>query len=148
MSRYLFLVLAAVVLSVGCKDTSCSIDEKATINIITQVMDDQEDSWNAGDLEGFMSAYWKSDSLSFIGSSGLAKGWETTLNNYKKGYSTPEELGKLEFENLEMEQLADDAAYVVGKWTVFRTNEIISGHYTLLWKKLNGQWVIVSDHSS
>lgn len=34
---------------------------------IIQVLKVQQESWNEGDIEGFMNGYWHSDSLIFIG---------------------------------------------------------------------------------
>jgi ketosteroid isomerase-like protein len=40
-------------------------------------------------------------------------------------------------------------AYVIGRWHLTRPQiGDAGGHYTLLWRKIKGQWVIVSDHSS
>lgn len=111
-------------------------------------MDEQEASWNNADLHGFMKHYWKSDSLKFIGKRGINYGWQNTLDNYKKSYPTAEEMGKLKFHNLSTEILDDSSAFVIGKWKLQRTSDTLSGHYSLLWKKLNGNWVIVADHSS
>jgi hypothetical protein len=33
---------------------------------IRQLLKTQTESWNRGDIEGFMQTYWKSDSLMFI----------------------------------------------------------------------------------
>lgn len=115
---------------------------------IRQIMADQELAWNRGDLEAFMAGYWRSDSLRFIGSSGLTYGWQQTLDNYKKGYPGPEAMGKLKFTILSVEQLSKRSAYVIGKWHLTRKAGDLSGHYTLLWKKIKGKWVIVADHSS
>ncbi len=115
---------------------------------IRQVMASQESAWNRADLEGFMQGYWKSDSLRFIGSRGLTYGWQATLDNYKKGYPDADAMGKLSFTILSIEILAPESAFVVGKWHLTRTKDEIGGHYTLLWKKINGAWVIVADHSS
>jgi hypothetical protein len=57
-------------------------------------------------------------------------------------------MGKLQFTNLTMEMTGDSSAYVIGKWQLFRTADTLSGHYSLLWKNHNGQWLIVADHSS
>lgn len=115
---------------------------------IRQVMASQESAWNRADLEGFMQGYWKSDSLRFIGSRGLTYGWQATLDNYKKSYPDADAMGKLSFTILSIEILAPESAFVVGKWHLTRTKDEIGGHYTLLWKKINGAWVIVADHSS
>jgi ketosteroid isomerase-like protein len=127
----------------------CTIKAQETAEqAIRNTMADQEVAWNLGNLEAFMEGYWKSDSLRFIGSRGLTYGWQQTLDNYKKGYPDAETMGRLKFTILSVEQIADHCAFVVGKWQLTRQKGDVSGHYTLLWKKINGRWVIVADHSS
>lgn len=108
----------------------------------------QEEAWNRGDLEGFMAAYWKSDSLQFIGSRGLSYGWNTTLSNYKKSYPNQAAMGRLKFTIVSVEVLSRKSAWVIGRWELKRAVGDLSGYYTLLWKKIGGVWVIVADHSS
>lgn len=108
----------------------------------------QTEAWNRGDVEGFMEGYWKNDSLMFIGKSGITYGWQQTLDNYKKGYPDKTAMGQLTFTLLEMKPLSKKYFSVVGKWHLKRTIGDLSGHYTLLLKKIKGKWVIVKDHSS
>lgn len=115
---------------------------------ISKILDEHTEVWNRGDLENFMNGYWKNDSLMFIGRSGINRGWKTTLENYKKGYPDTTAMGKLSFDIVQVEQLCPEYFYVVGKWRLKRTIGDLNGHYTLLFKKINGQWVIISDHSS
>lgn len=147
--NYKTIVLTLLVAALsGCVTNEATFNSKETVGTLSALMDAQENAWNNGDLDGFMSSYWKSDSLSFIGSRGLSKGWTTTLENYKKSYPTSEKMGRLAFNNLEMEQVSENAAFVIGQWTLYRTQDTLSGHYSLLWKKVAGSWVIVADHSS
>ncbi|MES2881219.1 MAG: nuclear transport factor 2 family protein [Bacteroidota bacterium] len=105
-------------------------------------------AWNRGDIEGFMQTYWKSDSLMFIGKSGVKWGWDETLNNYKKGYPDTTAMGQLSFDIIQIKRLSVMYYSVVGKWMLKRTIGDLSGHYTLLLRKIKGRWVIVADHSS
>lgn len=105
-------------------------------------------AWNRGDLEGFMQGYWKNDSLCFIGKSGVTYGWNNTLANYKKGYPDTAAMGKLQFTILHIQLLSKQYAQVIGKWHLTRSIGNVQGHFTLLLRRLNGKWVIVSDHSS
>ncbi|RYG47324.1 MAG: DUF4440 domain-containing protein, partial [Chitinophagaceae bacterium] len=73
---------------------------------ITEMLSAQEQQWNAGNLEKFMEPYWKSDSLMFIGKSGITYGWDKTLANYKKSYPDTAAMGKLKFEIIEMKRLS------------------------------------------
>lgn len=111
-------------------------------------MAEQEDAWNRGDIAAFMQHYWTSDSLLFIGQSGLNYGWQTTLDNYKKSYPDRQAMGRLQFTNRKVEVIDSLNAFVVGKWELLRVADTLSGHYSLLWKKIDGHWAIVADHSS
>ena len=101
----------------------CSSNKKNTKDknedpcvIINTLMKNQNTSWNNGDIDAYMEFYWKSDSLQFIGSKGLTYGWDTTLYNYKKSYSTREEMGVLKFENLNCKYLNNSSYLINGKW--------------------------------
>lgn len=118
------------------------------LKAIRAVMADQEGAWNRGDKEAFMLGYWHSDSLTFVGSRGLTYGWQQTLDNYKKGYPTQESMGKLTFTLLRLEKLSKRSAYVVGRWHLQRSIGDVGGHFILIWKKIKGKWVIVTDHTS
>jgi len=115
---------------------------------IRKVLDNQIKGWNNGDIEGFMQGYWKNDSLMFIGKNGIHWGWQTTLENYKKNYPDTAAMGKLSFDILVVKKLSPEYFYVVGKWMLTRSIGDLSGHYNLLFKKINGIWLIIADHSS
>jgi hypothetical protein len=135
-------LLIAILLSITV--SAQSTDEAA----IRRILNEQTASWNEGNLEDFMKGYWKSDSLMFIGSSGITYGWQNTLNNYKKSYSTADKMGKLVFTLLKVQQLSPEYYFVVGKWQLERKAGNLGGHYDLIFRKIKGKWVIVSDHSS
>lgn len=117
-------------------------------DVINEIMSDQEEAWNNGNLEGFMQAYLKSDSLIFIGSRGAQYGWSTTLMNYKKSYPDREAMGMLQFDNTEFKDLPPHHSFVIGRWTLFRKADTLQGSYSLLWEWVNAKPVIIADHSS
>lgn len=135
----LFSILAALQLNAQANN-----DEEQII----ATMKAQEKWWNEGDLEKFMIGYWQHDSLAFIGSKGITYGWNACLERYKKSYPDKKTMGTLSFEILKVEILNEHHAYVIGKWKLERDEKPVSGYYTLLWKKINSTWVIVTDHSS
>lgn len=122
-----------------------SKDEKQ----ILVILENQTNAWNNGDIENFMKGYWQNDSLMFIGKSGITYGYAQTLANYKKNYPDKDAMGILKFNLIKVTKLSGDAYYVIGKWHLTREkNGDIGGHYTLLFRKMKGKWVIVADHSS
>src|SRR5687767_10367893 len=74
---------------------------KAVSAEITKVMSDQSEAWNRGDIEGFMKGYWRSDKLIFVSGTNVTRGWQPTLDRYKKSYDTREKMGSLKFSDLE-----------------------------------------------
>lgn len=128
--------------------TSTLSSQSKEVKEVLDCMQKQEKAWNSFNIDDFMSYYWNSDSLMFIGSKGITFGWKQTLENYKKNYKTPELMGVLSFTNLSAEKLSDEAVYIIGRWQIQRKELSIGGNYTLLWKKLNGKWVITRDHTS
>jgi ketosteroid isomerase-like protein len=145
--KKIFILLSSLAW-IACKTPSSKRSDAQSIAAIQAVMDTQQVAWNRGDIDGFMQGYWASDSLRFIGKRGITFGWQSTLDNYKKSYPGTEAMGRLQFTNLSMEITGDSSAYVIGKWELFRTADTLSGHYSLLWKCMNGRWIIVADHTS
>jgi len=115
---------------------------------IRGLLQTQMEAWNRGDVDRFMQTYWKSDSLQFIGRSGIVWGWQKTLDNYKKNYPDRAAMGTLLFDIIEMKKLSDKYYFVTGKWVLHRAVDTPSGFSTLLVRQMNGLWQIVSDHSS
>lgn len=114
---------------------------------IRAVMNQQAADWNRGDVDAFMRGYWKSDKLVFVGSN-VTRGWQPTLDNYKKSYPTKERMGTLTFSDLEITVLSKDAAVVLGSWSLKRVNDAPGGKFTLIFRKFKDGWKIVHDHTS
>ncbi len=118
------------------------------IAAVNKLLSTQAADWNRGDIPAYMQGYWQSDSLVFIGKSGLKRGWKNTLANYTKSYPNAEAMGKLDFKELNIEIINHKTAYVIGRWHLSRSIGDVGGSFTLLVKKINGKWLVVADHSS
>jgi len=114
---------------------------------ILAVMRLQEKAWSANDLEGFMDGYWKNDSLKFYGSSGLTKGWQQTLDNYKRGYPTKEHSGTLNFKINDISRIDQGSYWVMGEYFLKRSVGDANGVFLIIFKKIDGEWKIVADMS-
>lgn len=115
---------------------------------VRKVLATQNEAWNRGDVDAFMVGYWENDSLMFIGSSGVTYGYKNTLSNYKKRYPNTAAMGKLIFSLIEVKRLSSEYYHVTGKWNLQRSIGDVAGHFTLVFRKVSGKWVIISDHSS
>ena len=116
---------------------------------VASVMSVQMEAWNQGDLEGFMEGYWQSDSLLFVAKSGITRGHSATLERYQHGYPTQADMGTLTFRNECWTRISRRSGLLVGGWHLRKTGQPdAQGMYTLLWRRIRGEWVIVADHSS
>ena len=115
---------------------------------VKRILIQQSVDWNKGDIDAFMEYYWKSEDLQFIGSGGVIKGWQATLERYKRTYPDRDAMGQLTFDILEVHQLSRKVIMLTGKYTLERKNDRPTGYFLLMWKKMKGKWLIVADHTS
>src|SRR5688500_6493134 len=85
---------------------------------IKAVMNEQSAAWNHGDIDGFMKGYWNSEKLVFASGDSVTRGWQPTLDRYKKNYDSREKMGTLTFSGLEVNVISTDAAVVLGSWSL------------------------------
>ena len=117
-------------------------------NKIISVLKEQENSWNKGDIEGFMQGYIKSDFLVFNGSKGPFYGWDSVKERYLKTYPSKEKMGKLNFKIQNISLISSNVAQLLGQFFLNYPNEQVSGYFTLVFIKTKGKWLILSDHTS
>lgn len=144
--KFSFGILLTMIFLASCASTKTpGLKDKSQILSLLKA---QESAWNNADIDAFMEAYWNNEDMSFIGKSGVNKGWNTTKANYKKNYPTSEHMGQLHFDIIETKPLGSKNFMVIGKFTLIRKDDQPSGYFTLIWEKIEGEWKIVSDHTS
>jgi ketosteroid isomerase-like protein len=138
------IFISCFLLLVACFSILAQDDKQA----ILKVLDDQRIAWNNGDIDSFMQGYWKSDSLMFVGKTAPVYGWQGTLERYKNTYPDKSAMGTLTFAVIKVELLDASNAFVLGAWNLKREKDAPGGYFTLWFRKINGKWVIVCDHTS
>lgn len=128
-------------------DSILRADDQELDQKLKSILAVQQAAWNEGNLDKFMDAYWKSDKLTFSSRGETRRGWQTTLEKYKKSYPDRATMGKLTFSNLEVESLSVDVAMMLGEWKI-EGEKPESGNFSLVWRRIDGTWVIIHDHSS
>ena len=118
---------------------------------VRAVLDKQVLAWNQGDIETFMTTYLDSPELTFSGRDGVTRGYRPVLERYRKRYSSPEAMGRLAFSEIEVRMLGEDAALVLGRFELTRSDAgggNASGRFTLVLRKTPRGWRIIHDHTS
>ena len=117
---------------------------------IKHVLVSQVEAWNHGQLEAYMNGYWHSPDLTFYSGATVTKGWEPTLERYRRRYqSGGNQMGHLDFQDLDIDLLSRRSAVATGKWQLTMSDgKKPHGLFTLIFKRFQEGWRIVHDHTS
>ena len=115
---------------------------------IRAVLDAQVAAWNRGDIDAFMQGYARSAKTIFVSGDEVTHGWQTVRDRYVKKYDSREKMGALTFSGLNITPLCDDAAVVLGSWSLRRKGDHPHGKFTLFFRRLPEGWRIAMDHTS
>jgi uncharacterized protein (TIGR02246 family) len=149
-----FLILGLFACLQGGSYGAESKDREADRRAINAVLVAQQEAWNRGDVDAFLTGYWHSEDLTFSGSGGISRGWNEVLARYKKTYPDRAAMGTLDFSGLEFHFLGADGALVLGRWHLKRAGENggenadIGGVFSLVWQRFPEGWRIIHDHTS
>jgi ketosteroid isomerase-like protein len=115
---------------------------------ILAVLNQQVEAWNGGDIDSYMSGYWRSDSTIFVSGGNVTTGYDSVLARYKRGYATRETMGKLEFEEVGVRLISEQIGVATGIWRIHRSQDQPWGRFTLLVEKKPEGWRVTYDHTS
>ncbi len=149
-SRIALLAAVAVTICLAAisRSSTAAPADSSDESQIRAVLDMQTDAWNRGDIDAFMTSYWKSDQTEFLGVNGIAHGWQAVLDRYHHAYPDRKSMGTVSFSDLEIHLTCADAAYVVGKFHLVREADQPSGVFSLDFRKFPEGWRIVLDHTT
>ena len=144
-------ILASILMAgtlAACAQGEPGFDEAAIKTELTALLHVQDQAWNAGDIDEFMKYYLKTEDLRFASAGNINRGWQATIDGYKTRYPDKAAMGELSFSDLEIKVLSPKYAQVFGRWALKREKDNPGGLFTLLFEKQNGEWLIISDHTS
>jgi ketosteroid isomerase-like protein len=119
-------------------------DELDVIKVLTR----QEDAWNKGDLDSFVTGYKNSPDVLFVGRQ-ISRGYDQMVADYKHNYPTRESMGTLSYTDLEPHLLDDRFAVVIGHYRLERSKKNggnADGVFSLVLEKTEKGWKILVDH--
>ena len=126
----------------------CSLAQSFAEKEIRDIMDKSAKDWSAGNIDGFMKSYWNNDTVMYVGGKNITYGYQNLLNAYKRSFPDSASMGKLSFDIIDVRKLSSEYYMVTGKYILTRTAGNANGVFTVLFRKINGKWLIVYDHSS
>ncbi len=116
--------------------------------LIKKALFKQQEDWNRGDIDAFMEGYLESDNIVFNGASGPQYGWREIKERYLSTYPDRAAMGSLTFGISRLYGIEKSIAILVGSFHLQREVGDLEGFFTLVWKKVDGTWYVLSDHTS
>ncbi|WP_231862281.1 DUF4440 domain-containing protein [Rufibacter sp. DG15C] len=143
------LLFTHLTMADSLKNELTSITAESPIEGARKGLDGQVNAWNAGNLEAAMSFYWNSPEMLWISKNGVEKAWQPVLEMFEQDFKDRSTMGTYSYEPLHLEALGKDAALYVIRWKIERDGKrLMGGISSQVWKKMNGKWVITSEHAS
>ncbi len=137
-----FLSSVLLLLLISCAPQQFKPADAEAIRV---VMVEQEAAWNKGDISGYMEGY--SDSICFISIHERSCGKELVTARYERRYPDRAAMGQLDFAGLEILAAGSDHAWCTGRWRLIRSQDTLSGGFSLLWERTAEGWKILRDQS-
>ena len=134
-----FLLLSGALLS-----TAATPEE-----VIQDVLRQEVEAWNRGDLRRFVSSY--ANHCTLVGSAISETTREQVLAHYHGKYPSPGARGKLAFSGLAVHRLDARVATVTGYWHLDQEAAFrgaVGGVFSLVIELIDGSWRIALDHTS
>lgn len=106
-------------------------------------------SWNAGDLDDFMSDYDPDTGTTYIARRGVLHGVPAIRQVYASRFAPGAQRDSLHFEGLEVDVLGPDLVNTIAWYVLMRGDSVTArGPTSLVMRRRDGRWRIVHDHSS
>ncbi|MBR9860893.1 nuclear transport factor 2 family protein [bacterium] len=145
-NRVVFSSLFLLSLVISCGQPAKKPDT-TDIETVQNILAEQIDAWNRGDIDGFMQGYWRSDNLRFSGRTGTMHGYETLRSSYQKSFPNRDDMGRLTFQVDTIYQDRIPYLQVEGAWTIHRY-DTVQGRFILTFQEIEKDtWKIVEDHT-
>lgn len=140
----LLLLMATTILS-----SAFTLPTGNAVQEVKKALEGQISAWNSGDLETAMTFYWNSPDMLWVSKNGTDKGYQEVYDMFLQDFADRSKMGVYTYEPLHIEQVSEEAVYFVFRWKiVLDGKQLMGGVSSQVWKKLNGRWVITSEHAS
>jgi hypothetical protein len=128
--------------------SKATADSSADLQLITQEIAHQYQAWNARDIDGYMSAFWKSTQLIYVIDSDVRIGWDSAYGKIRREFPPGQDPGHPVLERLQVNVVSPDTAVSVEWWTVHFIGVDVHGNTSSAWRKFPEGWRIIECHTS
>jgi ketosteroid isomerase-like protein len=124
--------------------------EEDSAKTIKGILNQEAIDWNQADLVKFVAPY--ADQCVIMSGNQISETSRAqVLAHYQQKYPSHAAMGKLTFSELTVRPIGQESAFVTGRWHLDREKSAggpVGGIFSLVFRKIEGRWQIVLDHTS
>jgi uncharacterized protein (TIGR02246 family) len=112
---------------------------------VTKIVLAQENAWNKGDLETYLSYYKDAPDTEAI-LNGPVRGFDAIRNAMRQSFPNRDAMGSLEQSSVEVRELGPDHALAIGHYKLIRSRKNggeAEGNFTEIFEKTEAGWKLV-----
>jgi hypothetical protein len=136
-------IAIAVVVVLGASTACCfAADDRRDMRAF---LARSAESWNRGDLDGFMRGYENSPDTVYVSAKGIIRGYAAIRAHYAAHYGKSG-MGVLSFSDLAVRPLGENYAVVLAHWHLGMSGgKRLSGVFSLVLHRSSAGWHIIED---
>jgi uncharacterized protein (TIGR02246 family) len=106
------------------------------------------DAWNRHDLDAYLDGFLHSDDILMVVEGETVRGWDLLSKALHNGYPTPQEMGTLTIDRMQVQMLEPDLGSVLIWYTMVFPKKKVYGTDTAIVKKVPEGWREMISHTS
>jgi uncharacterized protein (TIGR02246 family) len=106
------------------------------------------DAWNRHDLDAYLDGFLHSDDIVMVVEGESVRGWDLLSKALHNGYPSPQEMGTLTVDRMQVQMLAPDLGFVLAWYTIVFPKKKVYGTDTAIVKKVPEGWRETISHTS
>ena len=115
---------------------------------IRHVLSESRAAWNRGDITAYMNSHWRDERIVHVFNDDVTIGYSAIEGRYRARYPDPKNRGTISGPELDVWILEPAVAIAFGRWSFEHGEVRMNGVVTLVFRRIDGEWLIVHDHST
>ncbi|GAB5413549.1 MAG: hypothetical protein Cons2KO_11520 [Congregibacter sp.] len=144
-AKLLTLIYATLLCVSGIFSAAASADDEADVRAVFEKL---ESTWNAGNMDGYLSAYAATGPMTLTFGNQQVVGLEALTKLFKASYPDPKRMGRFTIDTLSIDFLDANTAVGYGGFTHYFPKETIHGGFSHVLVREDDGWVIRHERTS
>lgn len=115
-----------------------------------QLLAQQMEAWNRGDLEGALQSYCPSEDIVWVNRAGFSRGYAGFAKSMRSVFAGgAAKMGQLKIDLVDVQTFGDGTSLMVVRWAITRDSKrLMGGISSQLWADCEGRMRVIFEHGT